>query len=347
MNYKDLFKALKQGDIKSLYLFTGPEQLLIRQALDRIIAAVVEPDYAEFNLIWIDGEEVGADRLFSDMETLPFFQDRKIIIVKDAPYFKSTQDKLSDVQKEKLEKLLSAPSADTVLVFLAPQTDKRKKVSKALSANGVWISFDALERSDFEKWLTAQVASGNHTISAAETKYLAEVTGYLDKGSERTLQDIATNLEKLFGYLGNTKEVTRESIDVVFEKPLEYNIFAMVDHVADGKISNALSMLRELQMDGEADIKILFMIARHYRILLRMILGAQEGLSEKDLGVRAGVQPFLVKKNLAQAKRIGFQGIKNALYQILDADRAMKTGRVNPEIGLEMLMIQLSVRPQG
>lgn len=341
MSYKDLFKELKQGDIKPLYLFTGDEQLMIRQAVTQLKNHLIDPEYADFNLVWLDGEESPPDKLFSALETMPFFQDRKLVIVKDAPYFKSSQDKLSDVQRERLEALLTHPAEDTVLVFLAPQTDKRKRVSKALAANGSWISFDKLDRPDYEKWLVKQAESAGIKLPPSELKYLMDVSGYLDKNSEKNLLDISTNLERLFGYAGKAPAVTRAHIDAVFEKPLEYNIFMMVDHIAEGNVSQALSMLRELQQDGEAEIKILFMIARHFRILLRVQLNVEARVPEKEIASKAGVPPFLIKKTITQAGRIGFQGIKKALEQILEADRAMKTGRMDPEIGLELLMVSL------
>lgn len=341
MSYKDLFKELKQGIVKPLYLFTGDEQLMIRQALEMLKKQMIDPAYADFNLVWVDGEENSPDQLFGALETMPFFQDRKLVIVKDAPYFKSAQDKLSDAQRERLEGLLSEPAEDTVLVFLAPQTDKRKRVSKAITAHGQWVSFDKLERPDYEKWLAKQAEDAGVNIPSAELRYIMEVSGYLDKSSELTLLDISRNLERLFGYAGKAPTVTRAHIDAIFEKPLEYNIFAMVDHIAEGNVSRALGMLRELQQDGEAEIKILFMIARHYRILLRVKLNLEERVPEKEIASKAGVQPFLVKKYIAQTNRIGFDGIKKALEQILESDRAMKTGKINPEVGLEMLMVRL------
>lgn len=341
MSYKDLFKELKQGTVKPLYLFTGDEQLMIRQAVEMLKGQVVDPAYADFNLVWLDGEESSPDQLFGAMETMPFLQDRKLVIVKDAPYFKSTQDKLSETQRERLEALLSNPSEDTVLVFLAPQTDKRKRVSKAVISHGSWVSFDKLERPDYEKWLAKQAENAGVNIPSQELRYLMEVSGYLDKNSELTLLDIGGNLERLFGYAGKAPAVTRAHIDAIFEKPLEYNIFAMVDHIAEGNVSQALSMLRELQQDGEAEIKILFMIARHYRILLRVKLNLDERVPDKEIASKAGVQPFLIKKYITQTNRIGFPGIKKALEQILETDRAMKTGKIDPEIGLEMLMVRL------
>lgn len=344
MSYKDLFKELKQGEVGSLYLFTGDEQLMIRQAVEMLKNQIINPEYSDFNLVWLDGEESPPDKLFGAMETLPFFQDRKLVIVKDAPYFKSSQDKLNDAQRERLEALLANPANDTVLVFLAPQTDKRKRVSKALIAKGQWVSFDKLERSDFEKWVAKQAESAGIKLPPAELKYLMDVSGYLDKGSELTLLDIGSNLERLFGYAGTAPAVTRGHIDAIFEKPLEYNIFAMVDHIAEGNVSQALGMLRELQQDGEAEIKIQFMIARHYRILLRIQLNKETGVSEKEMASKVGVPPFLVKKYISQANRIGFAGIKKALEQILESDRAMKTGRLDMQVGLEMLIVRLGLR---
>jgi len=347
MTHKELIKELRQESPGPLYLFTGPEQLLIRQAVELLKARLVDPAYADFNLTVLDGEEAAPESLFSALETLPFFQERKLIIIKDAPYFKGTQDKLSEAQRERLEGLLDQPSADTVLVFLAPQTDKRKRLSKTLSARGRWVSFDKLERPDYEKWLQKQAEAAGLKSSASELKYLAEVTGYLDRNSDLTLLDIHSDLERLFSLIGEGP-LTRSRIDTVFQKPLEYSIFAMGDHIAEGNPSKALAMLRELQQDGEAEIKILFMIARHYRILLRFWLYGQDRLPEKELAAKAGVQPFLVKKYTQQAGRIGYPGLKEALELILETDRAMKTGRLAPDTGLELLMIRLAHRnPAG
>ncbi len=52
------------------------------------------------------------------LETLPFFEDRKFVIIRNTPYFKAQGNPLSDHENERLINYLSTPYESNCVLFI-------------------------------------------------------------------------------------------------------------------------------------------------------------------------------------------------------------------------------------
>lgn len=82
MNYKDIIKSVNNRDFKNMYLFYGREYYLIENSINAFKNSLNE-SMLDFNLDIIDGKEIILDQVISSIETLPFMDDKKIVIIKD------------------------------------------------------------------------------------------------------------------------------------------------------------------------------------------------------------------------------------------------------------------------
>ena len=95
MNYKDIINDIKNRNIKNTYLFYGKEYYLIENAIKEI-KLTLNDGMIDFNLDIIDGREIALDQLISSIETLPFMDDRNIVILKDFELLKGKKKNFSD-----------------------------------------------------------------------------------------------------------------------------------------------------------------------------------------------------------------------------------------------------------
>ena len=80
MSYKDIIKSIKNNDLKNMYLFYGREFYLIENSINAFKSTLNE-SMLDFNLDIIDGKEIILDQVISSIETLPFMDERKIVII--------------------------------------------------------------------------------------------------------------------------------------------------------------------------------------------------------------------------------------------------------------------------
>ena len=68
----------------------------------------------------------------------------------------------------------------------------------------------------------------------------------------------------------------------------------------------------------------------------------KKGYDNKTIASKAGIPPFTVGKYAAQASKFKSKDLKQALTECVEADEAVKTGRMNDKMSVELLIVKYS-----
>ena len=117
----------------------------------------------------------------------------------------------------------------------------------------------------------------------------------------------------------------------------------MVNAIADRKQKQALSLYYDLLALKEAPMRILFLIGRQFNILLMVKEMKKRGYDNKTIASKAGIPPFTVGKYAAQASKFRTRDLRQALNECVSADEAVKTGRMNDRMSVEILIVKYSL----
>ena len=120
---KTIDNDIRDGRIKRAYLLYGEERYLIRQYRDKLKKAIVTEDDT-MNFSNFEGTEINQKEIIDLAETLPFFAEKRLIIMEDTGLFKKGGEDLA-------EYLPSAPES-TFFVFVEEVVDKRSKMYKSI-----------------------------------------------------------------------------------------------------------------------------------------------------------------------------------------------------------------------
>ena len=82
---KTLNQDIKKGVFKTVYMLLGGEDILKRSYKNRLRDAIVGED--TMNLGVFVGKDVSVEAVISMAETMPFFAERRLIIVGDSGLF--------------------------------------------------------------------------------------------------------------------------------------------------------------------------------------------------------------------------------------------------------------------
>ncbi|MDE6816246.1 MAG: DNA polymerase III subunit delta, partial [Lachnospiraceae bacterium] len=84
---------IKTGQWKQMYLLYGEEAYLRKQYRDRLKAAIAGDDAMNCN--FYEGKNLPVGEVIDLAETLPFFADRRLIVIQGSGLFKSGGEELA------------------------------------------------------------------------------------------------------------------------------------------------------------------------------------------------------------------------------------------------------------
>lgn len=348
MDYAALEKSLQRQVISPVYLFYGEETYLRDGILDKF-KALVPGEVRDFNMDIVDNKDTGLEAIVGMAMTMPFMSEKRLVIVKNAGFFKAKRKNRGDGSEEGNEKeektdnteksllsYLEEPVNSTCLIFCTDSIDKKRKIYKAIEKQGQVVEFSPLKGRDLNEWIDRRARNLGKII---EPKAMAGLITAV--GSD--LQHLSTEMEKLACY-SRTERITAADVTQMVSKTAELSVFELVDAVGDRNYEKAIKMAREMVFLGEPVIKLLFMVARQFRLILRSKDLYQKGYAEKQVAGQLQVHPYVAQKCIRQAKNFTMDELILALEKILKADSDIKNGRQDPMLALELLIINLNQR---
>ncbi len=342
MSYIDFYNDIKNNSISSMYIFFGQEKYLIKSALAAVESSVVDSDYKDFNYTVIDADKLNAHDVIDSAETMPFLAQKKVVIARKVPYFKTQKTGLMADEEDRLINYFKNPSESTVLIFvLEDKPDKRKAIYKNFIKNGSVIEFGTLDKSTFPKWIVKTLKASGKTVEPKILNKMVEDTGYLEYGSNKRLYDVINELNQLISYLGDRQNITVEDLNAIWKKSIEKSVFDMVDALGHRNMDAAFMIFEKLIYEGEPPVKILAMIVRHYRNLFKIKIYDNQGYSPSVMASKLKLPPFILKKQLIQTKKSSENELSSKLQECLRIEYLLKTGKLEPKLSVEMLMIKL------
>lgn len=323
---QQLLNDLKSGDLKQVYLLYGEEAYLRLQYRDKLKKALVPPDDT-MNYHYFEGKNINPLELIDLAETMPFFADRRVIFVENSGFFKKSADQLADYLKE--------PAPTAAFVFVETEVDKRSRMFKAVKDTGRAVEFGAQNEATLKKWILVMLKKEGKRISEPTLNYFLQKTG-------TDMENIRRELEKVFCYTLERDVITESDIDAVCIRQVNNQIFDMVEAIALRRQKQALKLYYDLLSLKEPPMRILFLVGRQFNLLMQVKELKKKGYDDKRIGEKTGLHGFIVKKYVSQASRFSMKELKEALTACVEADEAVKTGKMNDVMSVELLIIRYS-----
>ena len=146
-----IWQDIKRKKFAPLYLLYGEEKFLIEETKNLIIQEALGEDAIDLNLNTYDMEEVPVEVAVEDCETIPFFGERKVVIIQN-PFFLTAEKGKEKVEHnvQTLEQYIGNPVSTTILIIVAPyeKLDARKRLTKSLKKEAVILDASELSERD-------------------------------------------------------------------------------------------------------------------------------------------------------------------------------------------------------
>lgn len=322
---KQITEDIKQNRFKQVYLLYGEERYLRRQYKEKLRAALCA-DGDTMNTHFYEGKDVPVGEIIDLAETLPFLAERRVIFITGSGLFKSGGEKMAEY--------LAAPNETTFFVFTESEVDKRSKLFKTVQSRGYAAEFAVQDENTLKRWIAGTLARDGKKITESTVQLIISKTG-------TDMDNIQMELEKLVCFCMDRDVITDEDVNAVCTTRVSNHIFDMINAVADKKQKEALELYYDLLALKEPPMRILFLIARQCNMLLQAKELKSRGHDNRSIGAKIGVPPFVVQKYLNQAARFKTSALRNAVQKCVEAEEAVKSGRMNDMMSVEILILSV------
>ena len=223
----------------------------------------------------------------------------------------------------------------TLLIFVDGDVQQSNPLLRTLSENCAVHREATPNAQALLQWIKRRAEDKGSSITPPAMQVLAELVG-------GDLWTIDRELEKLSLYAAG-RDITDTDVHAMVPYAQEANIFAAVDAVMDGRPGPALRSLMQLIEDGQEPLYIIAMIERQLRLIALARDLTDRGVAQPDLGRRMGTNSdFVVRKTLGQARRLTLPQIRSKYRRVLESDLAIKQGRLDPALSLQLLVADLA-----
>ena len=160
---KSLNEDIKTGQFKPAYLLYGEEAYLKKQYKDKLTKAML-PEGDTVNYAYYEGKGTNPAELIDLAETMPFFADRRLIVVENSGFFKNATPELADYIKNMPE--------TACFLFVESEVDKRGKMYKSVKDKGRAVEMGRQDEKTLLYWLAGMVKKEGKQIKESTARYL-------------------------------------------------------------------------------------------------------------------------------------------------------------------------------
>ena len=323
---KTIDEDIKSGQFKKIYLLYGDEAYLKKQYKDKLKKALVQPDDT-MNFTAYEGKDTNPKEVIDLSETLPFFADRRVILIENSGFFKGSCEELAEYMPQ-------VPDT-TLFLFVEEEVDKRSKMYKAVKNAGKIVEFSTQTEELITRWVLARLKKEGKNITGSVMQLFLSKTGS-DMGN------IDRELEKLICYTMDKSVIETADVEAIATEQTTNRIFEMVNAIAEHNQRRALDLYYDLLTLKEPPMRILFLIARQYNLLYQTKLLKGKGYDNKSIASKLGLSPFIAGKYVTQASRFEKETLRKSLEQCVEAEENVKTGKMADNLSVELLIVQFS-----
>ncbi len=317
---------IKTGQLKQIYLLYGAEAYLKKQYRDKLKNAMAAPD-DNMNFTAFEGKDINAKEVIDLAETMPFFAERRVILIENSGFFKNSAEEMAEYLKQ------VAPA--THFIFVEEEVDKRSKMYKAVKNAGKIVEFATQGEELLTRWILGRLKREGKNITGNVMKLFLSKTG-------SDMSNIDKELEKLICYTMEKDVIEASDVEAVVTEQISNKIFDMVNAVAEHDQRKALDYYYDLLALKEPPMRIMFLITRQFQILFHVKDMTMKRLDQHTIAQKAGIPDFAVRRNQAQARGFSLEQLEQALRDGASYEEAVKTGKMNDQMAVELFLLTYS-----
>lgn len=309
-----------------LFLY-GKDEYRMKEKMKEIVESYKKSNKNCLGLVFFDCQKDNFKNFEDSSKQTSMFKEKKLFVLIN-PFSDSS------FRESFLEKKEYFLNSEDIFIFLQEgEVLKSNLLFKFLEKNSKTQKFDFLTGQKLKNWIIKRVNSQKSKIEAEAISLLLNYIG-------SDLWRMGNEVDKLSNFKKG-QIIKKEDVSFLVRANIETDIFKTIDSIAQKKKDVALSLLKKHINKGDSPLYLISMINYQFRNLLIVKDFIEKRLPYGAIAKKSGLHPFVVKKTFYLCQKFSFEEIKKIYKNILKTDMEIKVGKISPEAGLEMLVIEI------
>jgi len=291
--------------------------------------------YGDLNISVYGEDSPDINKIYNDAVSIPFLSEKKMIVLE------KLWSKWGKDDKKKIVDILPKIPETTVLLFFEDKNLVEKKAKskdlaeliKNIPSQNVF-DFNKMNEREISQFINKKVKEDGYNIDYQAINTLSTLVG-------NNSRQIDQEIKKLMAYRFNDKNIRNEDVLKIVKANVNVNIFNLTDALAKKDIKNSQRIINGLIDSGENIISILSMIGTQFHNLILIKLGEEEKISKETVISETKMHPYVYQKNFGQIRNFSWEKIREIYQEILEADTAIKTGKKDAGLAIDMLITKI------
>lgn len=326
VDQQKLYKDLELKKFQPIYFLFGDEPYLLNQCVHRFKYSVLDEASVDFNFSLFYAADADVASIKDAVETLPVFAAQRLVILKNA-------HELKDSELFELQPLFDNPVQSSVFVIFADKVDKRKKAIKTLLDNAVCVEFKKPYDNQIPQWISYLCQNLSVKISNEAVHRLHRLVG-------NNLTELENQIIKIKDFISGRDNIELADVNMVVSQSREESVFDFTKAIGQKDRVKALEQLVSLMDQGQNEVGIISLLARHMRLLLTIRSGMDQGLGGAKLASIAQVPSYFIESYTDQARLWPIKKIEEAIVVLHETDKALKSSPLSSHIWLENMVLK-------
>jgi DNA polymerase-3 subunit delta len=317
----------------SILLLHGTDPYSIKQAAEQ---AVADAKIALDDVLSFDMEETPLEEAIEAAMTIPFFSDRKAVILRNATFLtaKPAKDMPQDVNV--LARYFEHPSPATLLIVLVP-SDKlecKKELLSLLELHGSIRKFETAKKQDLYEMARSIVATDGMRF---EPDALEELIRRIDEN----VTMLERELEKIRLYAMDADVITLAMIESITPRNLEDNVYELINQIVAKNKATAMRMLQDLTRLNVDPVYLMQALSGKFQELLTAKALIKSKMTYEEMMRHFGYSKgrmYYVQKN---ASEMDADLLARYLDDLGTLDFKVKSGQIDKLMGFEMFLMSI------
>jgi len=319
-----------------IYFLFGKQELMIRTHLKKLVKERL-PIVDDFAYVRFSGRETLIQTVVAECALIPLGYDRKMVVVEDAYFLSGSKTKEKNDKDQDFSvfvRYLKQPNeqTDLVLTLAEPSFDAKSEYGKIIKEKVNVVELTDIDERTWPEYVRRyftkkDVRIDNNAVTELVARCQGDATLFVQEANKLMLA---------------SAHVTLEDVKTLVTRPLEENTFALSNALVNGRLDEALAIFRDLKTFNEEPVTLINLLAKQFRLMLKIYYLALEGLSLEAIAKRLNVHEYRVKLAINKQRTFNDERLNRILEELYRLDLNIKSGQVDRFYGFELFIVNFN-----
>lgn len=312
--------------MNNLNLIIGEDSKLVNFQLSLILEKI---DYVDENKITYDMNDSNLSDILDEASMISLFASTKVIIGNNFDI-----SKVNDEEIDYLSKYINCVNKSVYVILIASKIDARVKNYKVFKDNFNIVDTSKNDNSnEIYDYVISRIKDNKYKMDKYDIEYFIQKVG-------NDINNINLELNKLFIYKEDNKEINREDIDLLIIDNIDNVIYEFTNAVIEKNIEKVNYMYNNFKKENVSIDYLISSLANVFRQSLIIKMLYNDNKSNYEIAKVIGKKEFYVKKMLERLYVYSEDNISNMIIKLAKIELDYKSGKSNID-NLELFLLNI------